>query len=34
MTLVGKVMPTQISGDPENPLITGLTLSFVDAKHD
>lgn len=34
MTLVGKVMPTQISGDPDNPLMTGLTISFVKAEHD
>lgn len=34
MTLLGKVLPTQVTGDPNNPLVTSLTLSFVDAKRD
>jgi len=34
MTLLGKVLPTQVTGDPDNPLMTGLTISFVKAEHD
>jgi hypothetical protein len=34
MTLLGKVLPTQVTGDPDNPLVTSLTLSFVKAEHD
>ncbi|HVI55477.1 MAG TPA: hypothetical protein VM621_10550 [Luteibacter sp.] len=34
MTLLGKVLPTQVSGDPDNPLVAGLTISFVKAEHD
>lgn len=34
MTLLGKVLPTQVSGDPDNPLVSNLTLSFIEAKRD
>src|SRR6185312_8105084 len=29
LTLVGKVLPMTVAGDPENPLMTGLTVTFV-----
>ena len=29
LTLVGKVLPMTVSGDPENPLLTGITVKFV-----
>lgn len=29
MALVGKVLPLTVSGDPDNPLLTGLTVKFV-----
>jgi hypothetical protein len=29
LTLVGKVLPLTVSGDPQNPLLTGLTVTFV-----
>jgi hypothetical protein len=29
MTLVGKVLPTTLSSDPENPLLKGLTVHFA-----
>ena len=29
LTLVGKVLPMTISGDPSSPLLTGLTVTFV-----
>jgi hypothetical protein len=30
LTLVGKVLPMQIAGDPNNPLKASITVSFVD----
>lgn len=33
MTLVGKVLPMTVVGDPNNPLIGGITVSFVEPKH-
>jgi hypothetical protein len=35
MTLLGKVLPTQIAGDPENPLkvIGNITITPVKPKH-
>ena len=27
--LVGKVLPMQVSGDPDNPLVTSLIVKFV-----
>jgi hypothetical protein len=34
MTLLGKVLPTQIQGDPENPLrIEAITKRIIDPKH-
>ncbi len=32
LTLVGKVLPLTLSGDPDNPLLSGITVNFV--KHD
>ena len=29
LTLVGKVLPMTVQGDPKNPLISGLTVTFV-----
>ena len=29
LTLVGKVLPLTVAGDPENPLAAGLTVTFV-----
>ena len=29
LTLVGKVLPMTVAGDPENPLIGGITVKFV-----
>jgi hypothetical protein len=29
MTLVGKVLPMTLQGDPKNPLVSGLTVTFV-----
>ena len=29
LTLVGKVLPMTVAGDPKNPLMTGLTVTFV-----
>ena len=29
MTLVGKVLPMTVVGDKDNPLVTGLTVTFV-----
>ena len=29
LTLVGKVLPMTVAGDPENPLMAGLTVTFV-----
>lgn len=29
MTLVGKVLPMTVAGDKDNPLVTGLTVTFV-----
>jgi len=34
MTLLGKVLPTQIQGDPNNPLLAGLTISFTEPKRE
>jgi len=30
LTLLGKVLPMQVSGDPDNPLRASITVSFVD----
>lgn len=30
LTLVGKVLPMTVAGDPANPLLTGLTVTFVN----
>lgn len=32
LTLVGKVLPMTVQGDPENPLMAGLTVTFVQPK--
>lgn len=32
MTLLGKVLPTQIQGDPEHPLITAIERRIVHSK--
>ncbi len=29
MSLLGRVLPLQVQGDKENPLLTGLTVTFV-----
>lgn len=29
LSLVGKVLPMTVAGDPNNPLLTGLTVTFV-----
>ena len=29
LALVGKVLPMTVAGDPNNPLLTGLTVTFV-----
>jgi hypothetical protein len=29
MTLIGKVLPMTVVGDPNNPLVTSLTVTFV-----
>lgn len=29
LTLVGKVLPMTVAGDPASPLLTGLTVTFV-----
>ena len=29
LTLVGKVLPMTVVGDKDNPLVTGLTVTFV-----
>ena len=29
LTLVGKVLPMTVAGDKDNPLVTGLTVTFV-----
>ena len=34
MTLLGKVLPMQIAGDPDNPLHTITTIELVAPKHD
>ena len=34
MTLLGKVLPTQITGDPENPVVTRIETVVVDAGPD
>ena len=31
MTLLGKVLPTQITGDPDNPVVTRIETVVVDA---
>lgn len=28
LSLLGKVLPMKVSGDPDNPLVTGLTITF------
>lgn len=33
MTLIGKVLPTQISGDAENPLTMALEVAFVRSQN-
>jgi hypothetical protein len=30
--LLGKVLPLQVQGDPDNPLLSGITVSFVSAE--
>ena len=34
MTLLGKVLPTQITGDPDNPVVTRIETVVVDAGPD
>jgi hypothetical protein len=34
LTLLGKVLPMQIGGDPDNPLRTITTIELVAPKHD
>ena len=34
MALLGKVLPTQISGDPENPLSVITRIELVAPRHD
>ena len=29
MSLLGRVLPMTVSGDPDNPLLSGLTVKFV-----
>lgn len=29
LTLVGKVLPMTVQGDPDNPLVSGITVTFV-----
>ena len=31
MTLVGKVLPTQVTGDPDNPVVSRIETVVVDA---
>jgi hypothetical protein len=33
LTLVGKVLPLQVSGDPDNPLIHEIRRTIVDPRH-
>lgn len=33
MTLLGKVLPTQVTGDPDNPVVTRIETVVVDT-HD
>jgi len=28
-----KLLPLQVSGDPDNPLLTGITVTFVKPEH-
>lgn len=34
MTLVGKVLPTQVTGDPDNPVVSRIETVVVDAGDD
>jgi hypothetical protein len=34
LTLIGKVLPTTLQGDPNAPLNTSLEVRFVGARHD
>lgn len=33
LTLVGKVLPLQVGGDPDNPLIHEIRRTIVDPRH-
>lgn len=33
MSLLGKVLPMQVSGDPDNPLVVRIERLIVDPKH-
>lgn len=34
MTLVGKVLPMQVQGDRDNPLMTAIEVRFIKSTHD
>jgi len=34
MTLVGKVLPMQVQGDKDNPLMTAIEVRFIKSAHD
>jgi hypothetical protein len=34
MTLVGKVLPMQVQGDRDNPLMTAIEVRFIKSAHD
>lgn len=33
LALVGRVLPMTVAGDPENPLLTGITVTLVQPEH-
>jgi len=32
MTLLGKVLPTQVTGDPDNPMVSKVIFEVIDAE--
>lgn len=33
LALVGRVLPMTVANDPDNPLLTGITVTFVQPEH-
>lgn len=33
LALVGRVLPMTVAGDPDNPLLTGITVTLVQPEH-